>query len=94
MRAAPRFPCSLRGRGGIGSVQLFATEVAVDAHSVVPAPDSFSITEAACLLVAARTAHHALVDRAQWAPQEMAERRAIGRIALLCGDPRPFEALH
>jgi NADPH:quinone reductase len=51
-------------------VGLFATEVAIDAHSVVPAPDSFSITEAACLLVAARTARHALVDRAQTRPGE------------------------
>jgi NADPH:quinone reductase len=51
-------------------VGLFATEAAVDARSVVPAPDSFSLTEAACLLVAARTARHALVDRAQTRPGE------------------------
>jgi NADPH2:quinone reductase len=51
-------------------VGLFATEAAVDARSVVPAPDTFSLTEAACLLVAARTARHALVDRAQTQPGE------------------------
>jgi NADPH2:quinone reductase len=49
---------------------LFATEAAVDARSVVPAPDNFSLTEAACLLVAARTARHALVDRARTQPGE------------------------
>ncbi len=51
-------------------VGLFATEATVDARSVVPAPDEFSLTEAACLLVAARTARHALVDRAQTRPGE------------------------
>jgi NADPH:quinone reductase len=44
---------------------LFAAEAVVPAHLLVPAPLGFSSVEAACLLVAARTARHALVDRAQ-----------------------------
>jgi NADPH:quinone reductase len=51
-------------------VGLFATEAVVPADSAVPAPERFSLTEAACLLVAARTARHALVDRALTRPGE------------------------
>jgi NADPH:quinone reductase len=49
---------------------LFAAEAIVPARTLVPAPPSFSSVEAACLLVAARTARHALVDRAQIRPGE------------------------
>ena len=51
-------------------VGLFATEAVVPASAVVAAPAAFSLTEAACLLIAARTAHHALVDRAATRPGE------------------------
>jgi NADPH2:quinone reductase len=49
---------------------LFAAEAVVPASAVVAAPAEFSLTEAACLLVAARTARHALVDRARTQPGE------------------------
>jgi NADPH2:quinone reductase len=49
---------------------LFAAEAVVPAHALVPAPPGFSSVETACLLVAARTARHALVDRAQTRPGE------------------------
>lgn len=44
---------------------LFATEAVVKASDVMAAPPAFTMTEAACFSVAARTARHALVDRAQ-----------------------------
>jgi len=44
---------------------LFATEAAVQADQTLPMPPGFSMAEGACFLVAARTAHHALLDRAQ-----------------------------
>jgi NADPH:quinone reductase len=44
---------------------LYAGEVVVPAAQLMPAPAAFSMAEAACFLVAARTARHALVDRAQ-----------------------------
>lgn len=43
----------------------FATETIVKAGDVMAAPPAFTMTEAACFSVAARTARHALVDRAQ-----------------------------
>lgn len=49
---------------------LFAAETVAPARSLVPVPAGFSLIEAACLLVAARTARHALVDRAQTRPGE------------------------
>ena len=49
---------------------LFATEAVVSAESLIPAPADFSPAESACLLVAARTARHALVERAQIRPGE------------------------
>jgi len=49
---------------------LFAAEAIVPATALVPAPAGFSAAEAACLLVAARTARHALVDRAHTQPGE------------------------
>lgn len=51
-------------------VGLFATEAVVPASSAVLAPEKFSLTEAACLLVAVQTARHALVDRALTRPGE------------------------
>jgi NADPH2:quinone reductase len=47
---------------------LFASEAVVSAAAVVPAPPNFTAAEVACLLVAARTARHALVDRANTQP--------------------------
>ena len=45
-------------------IGLFATEAVVPATAAVPAPSGFSAAETACLLVAVRTARHALIDRA------------------------------
>jgi NADPH:quinone reductase len=45
-------------------IGLYATEAAVPAAAVVPAPTAFTAVESACLLVAVRTARHALIDRA------------------------------
>jgi NADPH2:quinone reductase len=46
-------------------IGLFATEAVVPAGSVSRVPATFSMTDAACFFVAAHTARHALVDRAQ-----------------------------
>jgi NADPH2:quinone reductase len=49
---------------------MYATEAVAPALAIMPAPANFTLAEAACLNVAARTAHHALVDRAQTRPGE------------------------
>ena len=49
---------------------LFASEAVVPAAAASAAPPEFTMAEAACFRVAARTARHALVDRARLQPGE------------------------
>jgi NADPH:quinone reductase len=48
----------------VGHLGGFAEQIAVPHDAVFPLPETFSYTEGATFLVAAGTAHHALVDRA------------------------------
>lgn len=65
----------------------FAEEVAVPARAVHPMPDALDFAEGACLMVAASTAYHALVDRGRLAAgQILVVHGATGGVGMAAVD--------